>query len=181
MRIYWVLTAYCTPGPHRLMIKMQYSQCFQTHVFVSSCMFWVSRCYAGFISDHMMQQDGKPVLKKRDHNFKSLQNLLCVKAENLAKMLTNDILFSAQETSTAARRKMCAGIGYTEQGQRAAIFQVDREQEVCWRPLQKSWQNFNCEITKILAKIESGVNCHMSLDNFVEINPLAELSLMKGE
>ena len=128
-----------------------------------------------------MQQDSKPVLKRRDHNFKSFQKLVCVKVENLAKMLTSDILFRAQETSTAAQRKTCPGIGYTEQGQRAAIFQVDREQEVYWRPFQKSWQNFSCEITKFLARIGSDVSCYMSLDNFVEINPLAESSLMKGE
>lgn len=74
---------------------------------------------------------------------------------------------------------MCPGIVYTEQGQRATIFQVDREQEVYWRPLQRSWQNFSCEITRILAKIGSDGNCHISLDNFVKSNPLAKSSLMK--
>lgn len=120
-----------------------------------------------------MKQNSKQLLKKRARNFKSFQKLVYVKADNLAKILTNYILFSAQETSAAAWRKMCPGIVYTEQGQRAAIFQVDRKQEVYRRPFQRSWQNFSCEITRILAKISSDGNCHMSLGYLVEINPLA--------
>lgn len=120
-----------------------------------------------------MKQNSKQLLKKRARNFKSFQKLVYVKADNLAKILTNYILFSAQETSAAAWRKMCPGIVYTEQGQRAAIFQVDRKQEVYWRPFQRSWQNFSCEITRILAKISGDGNCHMSLGYLMEINPLA--------
>lgn len=150
-----------------------------THFCLRKRVLWVAQCHVEYISNYVMRQNSKRVLKRRDHNFKSFQRLVYAKAENLAKILTN-ILFSAQETSTAAWRKMCPGIVYTEQGQRAAVFQVDREQEVYWRPLQRSWQNFCGEITRILAKIGSDGNCHTSLDNFVEINPLAESSLIKA-
>lgn len=126
-----------------------------------------------------LQTKEQAVLKRRDHKFKSFPKLVYGKAENLAKILTNNILFSAQETSTAAWRKICPRIVYTEQGQRAAVFQGDCEQEVCWRPVQRSWQNVTCEITGILAKIRSDGNCHISLDNFVEINPLAKSPLMR--
>lgn len=133
----------------------------------------VLRCYAWYISNHTMKHNSKQLLKKRARNFKSFQKLVYVKADNLAKILTNYILFSAQETSSAAWRKMYPGIVYTEQGQRAAVFQADRKQEVYWRPFQRSWQTFSCEITRILAKMRSDGNCHMSLGYLVEINPLA--------
>lgn len=135
-----------------------------THFCLRQHVLCVSRCYSGYLSNHMTKQNSKQLLKRRDHNFKTFQKLVYMKAENLAKILTNYILFSAQETSTAAWRKMCPRIVYTEQGQRAAVFQVDRKQGTDRKPFQRSWQNFSCAITRILAKIGSDGNRHISLD-----------------
>lgn len=103
-----------------------------------------------------------------------------MKAENLAKILTNDILFSVQETHTAAWRKMRPGLVYTQQGQGAVTSQVERKQKVDWKPFQRPWQNFSCEITRILAKMESDGNCHISLDTLWRLIPwLGRLWWMK--
>lgn len=127
-----------------------------------------------------MKQNSKRLLKGRDYHFKSFQKLVHMKAETLAKILTNYILLSAQEISAAAWRKICPGIVYTVQGQRAAIFQVDRKQEVYWRPFQRTWPNFSCEITRIPAKIGSDGNCQMSLDLLWRLIPwLCSLWWMK--
>ena len=57
----------------------------------------------------------------------------------------------------------CPEIVHPDQGQRAATLQVGCKQGVDWKPFQRSWQNFNCVITRILAKRRSGRNCHLSL------------------
>lgn len=164
----WVLIAYYVPSSHRRVFT---PGVFNTH-FCSRHMFYrMLRSDARYISNHTMKHNSKQLWRKRARNFKSFQKLVYVKADNLAKILTNYILFSAQETRAAAWRKMYPGIVYTEQGQRAAIFQVDRKQEVYWRPFQRSWQDFSCEITKNLAKMRSDGNCHKSLGYLVEIIP----------
>lgn len=48
-----------------------------------------------------MVKQNKQLFKDKDQDFKSFQKLVYVKAENLAKILTNYILLSAHEARAA--------------------------------------------------------------------------------